>query len=103
LKFKWLSDPNNPESRNREIPSIVAGIKQYKRKEESIYKPSDLWTEEEDLLFLKYCDNARNRCYHMVSRDTACRPSELLNIKLIFFAGQACQFSSQWKNPAADR
>jgi integrase/recombinase XerD len=42
----------------------------------------DLWTEEEDLLFLKYCDNARDRCYHMVFRDTVCRPSELLNVTI---------------------
>ena len=80
--FKWLYDPNNLEPRNRKTPDVVAGIKQYKRKEESIYKPTDLWTEEDDLLFLKYCDSPRDRCYHTVARDTACRPSELLSVKI---------------------
>jgi integrase len=80
--FKWLYDPDSPEPRNRKTPDIVAGIKQYKRKEESIYKPTDLWTEEDDLLFLKYCDSPRDRCYHTVARDTACRPSELLGVKI---------------------
>jgi integrase/recombinase XerD len=80
--FKWLYDPDNPEPKSRKAPSIVAGIKRYRRKEESIYTPDDLWTEEDDLLFLKYVNNARDRCYHMVSRDTACRPSELLNTRI---------------------
>ena len=80
--FKWLSDPDNPEPKSRSAPSIVVGIKRYKRKEESIYTPEDLWTEEDDLLFLKYVGNARDRSYHMVSRDTACRPSELLSTRI---------------------
>jgi integrase/recombinase XerD len=74
--FKWLYDP---DSKSRKAPTIIAGLKRYRRKEESIYTPDNLWTEEDDLLFLKYVSNVRDRCYHMVSRDTACRPSELLN------------------------
>lgn len=80
--FKWLYDPDNPEPKSRKAPVIVAGIKRYRRREESIYTPDDLWTEDDDLLFLKYVNNARDRCYHMVSRDTACRPSELLNTRI---------------------
>ena len=76
--FKWLHDPENQDPKSRKAPSIIAGIRRYRRKEESIYTPNDLWTEEDDLLFLKYVSNVRDRCYHMVSRDTACRPSELL-------------------------
>lgn len=48
----------------------------------SIYKPSDIWTTEDDLLFLQYCPNKRDRCYHAISRDTGCRPSELLKLKM---------------------
>jgi integrase len=80
--FKWLYDPDNPDPKSRKAPSIIAGLKRYRRKEESIYTPDDLWTEEDDLLFLKYVSNVRDRCYHMVSRDTACRPSELLNTRI---------------------
>src|SRR5919202_925605 len=80
--FKWLHDPDNPDPKSRKAPGIIAGLKQYRRKEESIYTPDDLWTEEDDLLFLKYVSNVRDRCYHMVSRDTACRPSELLNTRI---------------------
>jgi hypothetical protein len=60
------------------MPKMIENIPQYKRKEQSIYKPTDLWTEEDDLLFLKYCPNTRDRCYHTISRDTSCRPHEIL-------------------------
>ncbi len=50
--------------------------------EKSIYKPTDLWTEEDDALFYKYCSRSRDRCWYAVSRDTGCRPSELLRLKI---------------------
>jgi integrase/recombinase XerD len=53
-----------------------------KRKEQSIYKPTDLWSQEDDLLFLKYCPNKRDRCYHTISRDLSCRPHEILNLRI---------------------
>jgi hypothetical protein len=34
---------------------VIENIPLLKRKEQSIYKPTDLWTVEDDLLFLKYC------------------------------------------------
>jgi hypothetical protein len=58
--FKWLYDPDNPDPKSRKAPSFIAGIKLYKRKEESIYAPEDLWTEEDDLLFLKYANSVRD-------------------------------------------
>ena len=45
-----------------------------KRKEQSIYKPDDLWTPEDDQIFLKYCPDKRIQCYHAISRDTSARP-----------------------------
>jgi hypothetical protein len=57
--FKWLYYPNIEDpKRRRELstlerrPDCIMGIKQLKRKEISCYKPSDLWTQEDDLLFL---------------------------------------------------
>lgn len=57
-------------------------IAQLKRKEQSIYKPSDLWTQQDDLLFLKLCPSKRMKCYHAISRDTSCRPHEILKLKI---------------------
>jgi integrase len=79
--FKWLYYPHI-EYKQRPKPSVIENIHQLKRKERSIYKPTDLWTQEDDSLFLKYCPNPRDRAYHTMARDTACRPSELLRLRI---------------------
>jgi hypothetical protein len=74
--FKWLYSPDlEPDKRPK--PSVVENIPKLKRKETSIYKPTDLWTQQDDLLFLKYCPTKREKCYHAISRDTSCRPREI--------------------------
>ena len=78
--FKWLYNPDKaPKSRPK--PKVIENIPNLKRKEISCYKPTDLWTEQDDKLFLKYCPSMRIKCYHMVSRDTSCRPHEILKLK----------------------
>ena len=79
--FKWLYSPDI-ESSERPSPKVVENITGLKRKEQSIYKPTDLWSQENDLLFLKYCPNKRDRCYHTISRDLSCRPHEILNLRI---------------------
>jgi integrase len=69
--FKWYGKNN-----------CMDGIKLIRIKEQSIYKSTDLWTPEDDLLFLKYCNSKRDRFYHMAARDTSCRPHELLGAKV---------------------
>lgn len=79
--FKWLYSPDiEPDKRSK--PSVIENIPKLKRKEKSIYKPSDLWTQQDDLLFLKYCPTKREKCYHAISRDLSCRPSEILKLKI---------------------
>jgi integrase/recombinase XerD len=41
-----------------------------------------MWTSEDDLLFLKYVSNKRDKCYHMMALDTSARPHEILNLKI---------------------
>jgi integrase/recombinase XerD len=79
--FKWLYSPDTEPSKRPKVP-IVENIAQLKRKEKSIYKPSDLWTQQDDLLFLKYCPSKRDKCYHTISRDTSCRPHEIVKLKI---------------------
>jgi len=79
--FKWLYHPDI-ESEKRPKPSAIENIPNLKRKEPSIYKPTDLWTTEDDLLFFKYCPSKRIKCYHAVSRDTSCRPHEILKLRV---------------------
>jgi integrase len=79
--FKWLYYPDF-EPAKRSKPSVIENIAQLHRKEESIYKPSDLWTQEDDILFLKYCPSKRDKCYHALSRDSSCRPHEIVKLKI---------------------
>lgn len=79
--FRWLYQPDLPQ-RQRQRPAVMENIPKLKRKEISIYKPTDLWTEEDDFIFYKYCPSSRDRCWHAVSRDTGCRPHEMLRLKI---------------------
>jgi hypothetical protein len=77
--FKWLHHPNiEPHKRPRNIDNMP----QLKRKEKSIYKPTDMWTAQDDLLFLKYCPSKRMKCFHTMAKDTSCRPHELLKLRM---------------------
>lgn len=79
--FRWLYSPDlAPDKRQK--PKVVENIPKLKRKEKSIYKPDDLWTNEEDLIFLRYCPSKRIKCYHFIVRDTGCRPHEVLKLKI---------------------
>jgi integrase len=60
----------------------MRGISSLKRKEQSIYKPDDLWSPEDDRIFLKYCSDKRIQCYHTIARDTSARPSEILKLRV---------------------
>jgi integrase len=81
--FKWLHRPNDDvEYNKRPKPAVMQNIPKINRREISIYKPSDLWTEEDDALFYKHCPSSRDRCWHAVSRDTGCRPHEMLKLKI---------------------
>jgi integrase/recombinase XerD len=88
--FKWLQyrkitgDPDKRHmlSVKQRKPKCIQDIPRLKRKEISSYKPSDLWTPEDDLLFLKYVTNKRDRCYHTMARDLSARPHEILNLKI---------------------
>lgn len=77
--FKWLYHPNDID---RPKPDVVKNIGRLTRREKTIYTPSDLWSPEDDELFLKYCDSKRLKCYHTVSRDTSARPHEIAGLKV---------------------
>jgi integrase len=84
--FRWLYNPNESAAR-RLTPDCMKGIKRLPRMEKSAYKPSDLWTEEEHEVFLRYCPSIRDKLYHAMAYDTSARPNELLALRIpdIFF------------------
>ena len=85
--LKFVHSPNIPHKR-RKKPDMIAHFEQLKRKERFVYEAKDMWTREDDLLFIKYCHSSasffsfRDIAYHMASRDTGARPSELLKIRI---------------------
>jgi hypothetical protein len=68
--FRWLYHPDVVPHSKRPKPEVMTGIGKIKRMEEETYKPTDLWTEEDDMLFYKYCPSLRDKCWHAVARDT---------------------------------
>ncbi|MGE5660658.1 MAG: tyrosine-type recombinase/integrase [Ignavibacteriales bacterium] len=80
--FKWLYNLKNGSSADGLAPPIMNGIKRLKRKEKSSYQAKDLWTHEDDVIFLKYCEDSRLKCYHTMARDTSGRPHEILKIRV---------------------
>ena len=80
--FRWLYHPDVTPHKTRPKPDVVSNIPKIKRREISTYKPTDLWTEEDDALFYKYCPSLRDKCWHAISRDTGCRPAEMLKLKI---------------------
>jgi integrase len=80
--FRWLYNKNEFDSKKWISPPCMQGIRQLPRKEKSPYKPSDIWTNEDHALFLKYCPDKRDKCYHAMANDTSCRPHELLSLKI---------------------
>ena len=87
LKWLYYQGIDSPERRNelsriQRKPECIMDIPQLKRREKSCYKPTDLWTQEDDLLFLKWVTDKRDRCYHTMARDLSARPHEILNLKI---------------------
>jgi hypothetical protein len=79
--FRWLYSPDLLHGK-RPTPAVMENIPKLGRKEVSIYKPSDMWSQNDDLLFLKYCPSKRDRCYHAISRDSSARPHEITKLKI---------------------
>jgi integrase/recombinase XerD len=79
--FKWLYAPNT-EPAKRSKPEVVQNFPKLRRLEISGYEPNDMWIAEDNLIFLKYCPNSKDRCYHAMEVDTGARPHELLGLRI---------------------
>jgi integrase len=79
--FKWYYNKDIPPEKRPE-PPFIQNIGKQKRLEEQTYNDNDIWTPEDDILFLKYCPSKRDRCFHVMSRDTGTRTHELLKLKI---------------------
>lgn len=88
--FRWLCFPELEHWERAKLkppmmqarPPHTKAIRSIKRVEESIYTSNDMWTEEDDALFLKYCPDTEIKAYHTMRRDTSARPHEILKLDI---------------------
>jgi integrase len=80
--FRWVFNPDEPDTTKREKPECMKGVKKLPRKQKSSYNSGNIWDQRDNLIFLKYCHLARDRCFHAMAMDTSCRPHELLGLKI---------------------
>ncbi len=80
--FRWLFNQVEPDSRKRSTPLCMQGIKRLPRREKTPYEADDLWKERDHYIFLKYCPDKRDKCYHAMAMDLSARPHEILNLKI---------------------
>ncbi|WP_316506420.1 hypothetical protein [Nitrosopumilus sp.] len=60
--YRWLySQESNRDRSEWDTPEPFNSIKKKKNKRYSSYSPSDVWSQEELLLAVKYCDNIRDK------------------------------------------
>jgi integrase len=80
--FRWVYNREEPDHQKWVTPPCMQGIRRLPRKEKSPYRPSDIWTNEEHSVFLKYCSSKQMKCYHGMASDTSARPHELLGLRI---------------------
>jgi len=79
--FKWLYQPSIPTKR-RKLPDFLQDLDLRSDKRKDRYTASDMWTWNEDKIFLKYCRSKKLKAYHAISRELAARGHEYLNLKI---------------------
>jgi len=81
--FKWLYYPDDPPKR-RKTPDVVVELpKPPKHKPtERTYETTDMWSQKEHEIFLKYCPDLRISCYHAIACFTGARPHEILGLRI---------------------
>jgi integrase len=78
--FKWVYF-SNKQAKERKTPPCMKGIKPLTRNETSRYTADDMWKDHEAAIFLKYCNDPRDRCYMAMAYESSGRPHELLKLK----------------------
>ena len=83
--WKWLTQPDLKKEERQMVPVQLKGFRwvSHKSKDNKTrVKREYHWTDEEHKAFLDHCEDLRLKCFHAMHRDTGCRPSELLELKI---------------------
>ena len=97
--YRWLC--NHETSKDRDdwnTPKPFCDIKKKKNKRDSSYTPNDVWSVDELLLAVKYCDNIRDKAVLTVGWDMVSRNHEIVKVKLrdIVIKEKYAEISTAW-------
>ena len=104
--YKWLANRNSEDDREDwKTPSPISTIKKKKNKRDSSYSPNDVWSQEELLLVVKYCDNLRDKVIFTLCWDMASRNQEIVKMRLrdIIMKEKYAEASTAWDTKTGTR
>jgi len=97
--YRWVHNHSkNIDMEDWETPEPVCSIKRKKNKRISSYSPNDVWSIDELLLAVKYCNNIRDKVILTLSWDMAARNHEITKLKLkdIKFKEKYAEATTSW-------
>jgi site-specific recombinase XerD len=78
--FRWMH--NHDKNRDDWKTPECVQIKRLKRAEESTYTPEQIWTIEDNEIFLRYVPHRMFSAFHAMTVDMSARPAELLSCNI---------------------
>jgi len=104
--YRWLA--NYESGKDREdwnTPEPFSSIKKKKDKRDCSYSPNDVWSEEELLLVVKYCDNVRDKVIFTLCWDMASRNQEIVKMRIrdIVLKEKYAEASTAWDTKTGTR
>ena len=104
--YKWFSNQDSETSRDEwETPEPIKSIKKKKNRRYSSYSPNDVWTQDELLLAVKYCDNIRDKVIFTLCWDIASRNQEIVKMRIrdIVIKEKYAEVSTAWDTKTGTR
>lgn len=79
--FKWLYYPT-VHTKRRQKPPIIQDLEIRTAKRKDKYDGEDMWTWDEDYVFLRYARSYKIKAFHAMARETKGRGCDLLPLKI---------------------
>ncbi|MEX2192509.1 MAG: hypothetical protein WD717_03920 [Nitrosarchaeum sp.] len=104
--YRWFTNHESGKAREDwDTPEPFNSIKKKKDKRDCSYSPNDVWSEEELLLAVKYCDNTRDKVILTLCWDMASRNQEIVKMRIrdIVLKEKYAEASTAWDTKTGTR
>ena len=104
--YRWLYNKGTEIPREDwQTPEPFNSIKKKKNRRHSSYSPNDVWSQEELLLAVKYCDNLRDKAIFTMCWDMASRNHEIVKMRIrdIVLKEKYAEASTTWDTKTGTR